>query len=132
MRGVVSGFSGAVILLAALIAWSCAPPDQTPVLDGDLFALDDVTPTFSDPEAKVVALLDRSADASSLHPITVDYPLEGSVFPPDLVAPTFLWHDSDEATGPWLINIAFETTPHHIRVLTAGKRDEPEIDPSVT
>jgi tetratricopeptide (TPR) repeat protein len=127
MKGVGSELYAAVAL-AALITWSCAPPDGTPGIDGDLFALDGVAPPGSDPEALIVTLLDRSAGASSLHPITVDYPLEGSVFPPEIVAPTFLWHDSDEVTGPWLIDIAFETTPYHIRVLTGGDRDEPEID----
>ena len=123
--------SGAAAVLAALIAWNCAPPDRTPGIDGDIFALDGVARPESDPEVLIGTLLDRSVDASSLHPITVDYPLEGSVFPPEIVAPTILWHDFDEVTGPWLIDIAFESVPFHIRVLTAGERDEPEIDSRV-
>jgi len=114
-------------VLAALITGSCAP-HATPGIDGDLFALDGVAPPGSDPKALIGSLLSRSADVASLHPITVDYPLEGSVFPPEIVAPTFLWHDSEEVSGPWLSDIRFETTPYHIRVLTAGDRDEPDID----
>jgi hypothetical protein len=120
---------GAATLLAALIAVSCAPKDTVPAIEGDLFAADDVaTPPGSTPEALIGELLDRGTDASSLQPITVDYPLEGSVFPPEIVAPTFLWHDADEANRLWLIDIAFETTSHHIRVLTGGQREAPEID----
>ena len=48
-------------------------------------------------EPAVVAVAESLADAGretdSAAPVVVDYPLAGSVFPPDLVAPTFLWHD---------------------------------------
>ena len=30
-------------------------------------------------------------------PITVDYPEEGSIFPPEITPPTFLWHDGSAA-----------------------------------
>ena len=40
-------------------------------------------------------------------PITIDYPLEGSIFPPEITAPTFLWHDPAETATVWLIEAAF-------------------------
>src|SRR5512135_443432 len=40
-------------------------------------------------------------------PITVDYPLEGSVFPPDFAAPTLLWRDASPRARQWTIDVSF-------------------------
>jgi hypothetical protein len=37
--------------------------------------------------------------------ITVDYPEEGSIFPPEITAPTFLWRDAAETAAVWEITI---------------------------
>jgi Flp pilus assembly protein TadD len=62
--------------------------------------------------------------------ITIDYPAEGSVFPPEFPAPTWLWRDgSDRATG-WAINVAFSDGAPAIRVESAGEGMRVgEIDP---
>ncbi len=39
--------------------------------------------------------------------IPVDYPLADSVFPPDLTAPTLLWHD-DSGADAWLVSATFD------------------------
>ena len=38
--------------------------------------------------------------------ITVEYPLEGTLFPPDIIAPTFSWHDNMVAADKWLISVS--------------------------
>jgi cytochrome c-type biogenesis protein CcmH/NrfG len=38
-------------------------------------------------------------------PITIDYPQEGAVFPPDMMAPAFVWRDASAAAA-WQIDIA--------------------------
>ncbi len=62
--------------------------------------------------------------------IHVDYPLDGSVFPPDITAPTFLWHDpSQEATG-WIIDISFAGHASPIRIETSGQHMQVgDLDP---
>jgi Flp pilus assembly protein TadD len=40
--------------------------------------------------------------------ITVDYPLEGSVFPPEFPPPTFLFRDASGKAAVWKIDVAFE------------------------
>ncbi|HEY1218790.1 MAG: tetratricopeptide repeat protein [Bryobacteraceae bacterium] len=45
--------------------------------------------------------------ANSLAGITVDYPNEGSLFPPDITAPTFLWRDAAESAHSWAIDVTF-------------------------
>jgi len=73
------------------------------------------------------ALLERSA--GDVDPrVTIDYPLEGSVFPPEIVAPTVLWHDPAPDADLWLFDVSFETDTGHVYALTDGTRPEPDID----
>jgi len=48
--------------------------------------------------------------------ITIDYPLEASIFPPEITPPTFLWHDPTPSTTKWIVEITFagQTKPLHI------------------
>jgi tetratricopeptide (TPR) repeat protein len=44
--------------------------------------------------------------------VTVDYPADGSIVPPDLAAPTFLWHDAAPDADRWLLEVSFgEASP---------------------
>jgi Flp pilus assembly protein TadD len=62
--------------------------------------------------------------------ITVDYPADGSVFPPEITPPTFLWRDAAPDVNSWTLDIAFANGAPAIHVKSAG---EPmhigEIDP---
>ena len=68
--------------------------------------------------------------AQQAPPIVIDYPEEGSIFPPDFAPPTFLWRDSQTASTTWEIEIAFSDGAPSIRLTSRG---EPmtvgEIDP---
>ncbi|MFP5234699.1 MAG: tetratricopeptide repeat protein [Acidobacteriota bacterium] len=59
------------------------------------------------------------AAAAGPAPLALDYPLNGSVFPPEITAPTFLWHDATPATR-WVITIEFAHAAP-LRVQTEGK-----------
>ncbi|MBZ5620283.1 MAG: tetratricopeptide repeat protein [Acidobacteriia bacterium] len=61
-------------------------------------------------------------DAAVLSRVTVDYPEEGAVFPPEIVAPTFLWRDAAEKARAWLIEVTFADGSPAIRVQSAGDR----------
>ena len=54
--------------------------------------------------------------------IIVDYPLNGSVFPPETTPPTSIWRDSDVNATTWLIDITFGGRSPAIRVKSAGER----------
>ena len=60
--------------------------------------------------------------------MTIDYPQEGSLFPPEIVAPTLLWHDTVAEATTWLIEVEFESVAGRLLALTAGKLDAPNID----
>ncbi len=60
--------------------------------------------------------------------IIVDYPVEGSVFPPDITAPTFLWRDgADRADGSepaaaWEITVTFGDGSPGLHLRSRGER----------
>jgi tetratricopeptide (TPR) repeat protein len=54
--------------------------------------------------------------------ITVDYPEAGSIFPPDLAAPVFLWRDSAKSAVVWLIAVRFADGSPPIQAKSRGSR----------
>jgi tetratricopeptide (TPR) repeat protein len=62
--------------------------------------------------------------------ITIDYPLEGSIFPPEITSPTFIWRDTAENATRWRIDVTFGDGSPTIQIESRG---EPmrigEIDP---
>jgi tetratricopeptide (TPR) repeat protein len=121
---------GALALVAGVLLWTgCARQATETELESDLFVAHGVElPQGQTPESVIRVLFDRHDGAQSAATVTIDYPLEGSLFPPELVAPTFLWHDPVDEVGLWLIDVAFDSTPHHIYALSRGPRAEPDID----
>jgi len=71
--------------------------------------------------AKVIeGLLASARSAQAPAPLDLDYPLEGSVFPADIVAPTFRWHDRAPASDTWLVDVALGDGTGHIYILVPG------------
>jgi Tol biopolymer transport system component/Flp pilus assembly protein TadD len=64
----------------------------------------------------------------NLASVTVDYPLDEAVFPPDMAAPTFVWSDPAEKADTWLIEVACEDGGSRFRVLTQGAAPAPARD----
>ncbi len=54
--------------------------------------------------------------------IAIDYPQEGSVFPPDISPPAFLWRDASPEAAAWLIEVVFAEHGPHIKVWSAGEK----------
>jgi len=57
-----------------------------------------------------------------LAPITIDYPEEGSIFPPEITAPKFLWRDAADGVATWRIEVAFGDDSAPISVESRGER----------
>lgn len=54
--------------------------------------------------------------------VTVDYPRQGSLFPPDFVPPLFQWRDAHPAATVWRIEVRFAGHGPHIRVWSDGAK----------
>jgi hypothetical protein len=71
-----------------------------------------------------------NADGPALAAITVDYPEQGSIFPPEITPPTFLWRNASNSASVWTIDVAFGDGSAGIRAESAGERLRiGEIDP---
>ncbi len=80
----------------------------------------------------LLAVMQRHLVAAKEEPtrITIDYPLNGSVFPPDMAPPTFLWRDPAPAADMWRIDVDFGKGSAPIHVESKGERMRiGEIDP---
>ncbi len=53
--------------------------------------------------------------------ITIDYPLAGSVFPPDFAPPTFLWRDGAPQAVAWRVEIRFSVGAAPLRFDVTGE-----------
>lgn len=54
--------------------------------------------------------------------ITIDYPQDGSLFPRDIAAPTFIWHDETQEAATWKIEVVFRDTSKKIEARASGER----------
>lgn len=55
-----------------------------------------------------------------LSPISIDYPEDGSIFPPGITPPTFLWRDA--AGTSWSIDVKFADKSPAIHAVSRGER----------
>ena len=88
-------------ILAALLVCCILPP-----LHGKVFGRAQAAPS--------------SGSKAVLWPISIDYPLDGSIFPPGITPPTFIWRDA--AAGSWQIEFAFADRSAPIHIQSAGAR----------
>lgn len=85
-----------------------------------------------DPEdrRRIEGLLQSAGRGADLAPLTVDYPLDGSIFPGEMLPPTFLWHDTAADADRWLIEVTFEGSKERLQLLVdGGQPPEGVIDP---
>jgi Flp pilus assembly protein TadD len=74
----------------------------------------------------------RSKTANQqLAAIIVDYPKDGSVFPPEITAPTFIWHDAAEHVAVWQVKVTFAGKGRPMSLDSHGEKPQVgEIDES--
>ncbi len=65
---------------------------------------------------------DTMAGHAQLARITIDYPEEGSIFPPEITPPTFIWRDASPRSKVWDIDVAFSDGSPGIRAKAPGER----------
>ena len=81
--------------------------------------------------SRILILLSMAAAATAqTAKIVIDYPQDGSIFPPEITPPTFLFRDSSSLSGHWRIEVAFGGNPPALRLESNGERLKiGEIDP---
>ncbi len=98
--------------------------------DGVLLQASGVAAAPEAPAYRALAATLRASEPGAT--LVVDYPNDASVFPPDFVAPTFLWHDPAKAADAWAVEIAFADGKEPMRLLLPPAEPPTfEIDPDV-
>ncbi len=107
----VNGSSGSVLrgiasfaVASAVVTVVCALPGAGGKLDAQL----------------AVRAAGKQSAAQALTPISIDYPEDGSIFPPGITPPTFLWRDASGMS--WSIDISFGDHSAPIHATSAGER----------
>jgi tetratricopeptide (TPR) repeat protein len=54
--------------------------------------------------------------------IAIDYPVEGSIFPPEITPPAFLWRDSAKGVALWRIDVSFGAGAATVHATSKGER----------
>ena len=103
-----------------------APRPAHPLLekadDAVLTEPGDAIRSTAEPELRemIRAVIGSGLDEGTLADLKIDYPQNESVFPPRIVAPTFLWHEPIEGADTWLIDVGFSDDSARIYVLSPG------------
>ena len=135
-----SKFSYIPLLLVSILFSGCGDSEQTTEKknsESDSPAetiIDETGKISTDASPEVIKSLKHLSNSepqgATDSTITVDYPLNGSLFPPDFTPPTFLWHDDQPKADQWLIQIKFhdnEENALHVLV-SGGPPPQGEID----
>jgi len=129
----------AIILLFCLVAASCSGANQPAgtrtgeKAPGEIIVAEgcDLSTTADLQQQELIRTLlgDVSIEGEPAV-ITIDYPDDGSVFPPDMISPTFLWHDRAKEADSWLVEVSFADEGSRINLLVPGGAPPiGEIDP---
>jgi tetratricopeptide (TPR) repeat protein len=90
-----------LVLATAVLASGCGDSPPEP---GE-------TAQVGDEEAPApLAVPAPSVPTRSTGRLQITYPLDGTLFPPEIVAPTFLWSDASEGVDHWRLIVRFQTT----------------------
>jgi tetratricopeptide (TPR) repeat protein len=60
--------------------------------------------------------------------LEITYPLDATLFPPDIVAPTFVWSDATEGVARWEVLVRFDAAEEPLRFPVAESRWRPSAD----
>jgi tetratricopeptide (TPR) repeat protein len=65
-------------------------------------------------------------------PILIDFPQPGSIFPPDITPPTFLWRETTAGAIAWRVEVLFGERGPHVKEKAAGEKPQiGEVDTSL-
>ncbi|MGA2652186.1 MAG: tetratricopeptide repeat protein [Terracidiphilus sp.] len=66
--------------------------------------------------------LPASGDPSAQPSLTIDIPVNGTIYPPDIIPPQFAWRDDNPAASVWQIEIAFGERRRPVKVWSNGEK----------
>jgi len=61
-------------------------------------------------------ILSLYRDGAQYSSLTIRYPLNETLFPPEIIPPTFQWEDADSTSDTWLLTIKFQDNEDRINI----------------
>jgi tetratricopeptide (TPR) repeat protein len=80
------------------------------------------------PGPRIEDILARYRDNAEYDSLMIGYPLNETLFPPEIVAPTFHWEDGSSKSDRWLVTIKFQDNEDRINILLHEPKWTPESD----
>jgi tetratricopeptide (TPR) repeat protein len=80
---------------------------------------------FNGRQLRVDEILAHYQKGAGYNSLTINYPLDETLFPPEIVPPTFRWNDNS-GSDAWLISISFQDDKANMNVLANESRWIPE------
>ncbi|HVP10947.1 MAG TPA: tetratricopeptide repeat protein [Phycisphaerae bacterium] len=77
-------------------------------------------------DVSVDEILAACRDAADYGGLKIEYPVDGTLFPPEIAAPTFRWADGNSRSDTWLVTIKFGDNGDRLNVLTRKAEWTPE------
>ena len=81
---------------------------------------------FGMPDIGIEDVLTAYKDEAEYSGLTVSYPLDETLFPPEIVPPTFRWEDSNPKSDTWLVTLKFQDDEGRMSFLTQNPKWTPE------
>ena len=112
--GVVIAAAGSLVIW--LVAFRESPPriDEVPAVREPALRIDEV-----------LAVYEENREYGGL---TIEYPLDQTLFPPEIPAPTFRWQDDGTGSDTWLVSIRFHDGAEPTSYLARDTRWTPTDD----
>jgi tetratricopeptide (TPR) repeat protein len=85
-------------------------------------------PSCGDRELSTEAIVTFAGSARHEGQLDIKYPRDGTLFPPEIVAPTFLWSDESAAVDSWILLVRFPTTDEVLRLSMNAPRWRPSAE----
>jgi len=83
---------------------------------------------FREPIVQIDEVLAVYQENKEYGGVTIDYPLDQTLFPPEIPAPTFRWQDGGTDSDTWLVTIRFQDGGDRSSFLTRDTRWTPTDD----
>lgn len=71
-------------------------------------------------------LLARYSKGAEYDTLTIHYPLDETLFPPEIVPPTFHWEDGNSKSNMWLLSIRFRNSDAPMNIITRESEWTPQ------
>ena len=79
-------------------------------------------PDYLKPVPMAVQATANPSSPSSSSALTIDVPINGTIYPPDIIPPQFEWRDANSAATVWRVEIAFGGHARSIKVWSNGEK----------